>query len=440
MRTQRSRLFPILLILYVVLGVGGCAGLTAADLPAGVKDPASFHTENGALGMYRQAQGDFWSVVDEALAYSGVMTDELEYVGRDRRADSLDARQLPSGSGDWGLYGMLQRVRGQSTLARDALVAYAPNSSPVLRAELFVMQGYAELLLADTFCSGIPLSTIEFDGDFTYQPGSTAEQVYQHAVTLFDSALVLSIDSIAVHHLARLGQARAWLQLGEYARAAQMVLNIPTGYRYEIPMRISAVSDKSNGTLIDGASLADREGGRGFPYYSGTDARIDARSVQSAVGSSGQVVPRFLPAKYAPEGVAHSIVLASGVEARLIEAEAALQAGDVPAWGQALNTLRQTAIIPALPPLPVDSTTDATPILRENVMFHERAYWLFLTGQRQGDLRRRIRVYGRNQSAIYPSLGITADGFIYGQDVTLPIAQTQEGANPHFHGCLSRDA
>lgn len=247
---------------------------------------------------------------------------------------------------------------------------------------------------------------------------------------------MLATDSMSVYNLARMGQARAWLQLGEYARAAQAVGNIPTEFRYEVPL-FNRADNRSS--VFERLSVSDREGGRGLPYRSGLDTRINARSVAPSTGD-GITIPRFLPAKYSPEGTAHKVVLASGVEARLIAAEAALQASNVSGWQLTLNTLRQTATTPALPILNADSTTDATPLLREEVMFQERAYWLLLTAQRQGDLRRRVRVYGRDPRSVYPSIGTTRQGRFYGSDVTLPVTLQQEGANPYFKGCFSRDA
>jgi len=129
-------------------------------------------------------------------------------------------------------------------------------------------------------------------------------------------------------------------------------------------------------------------------------------------------------------------VLADWVEARLIEAEAALQAGDVPTWLAKLNHLRETAITPALP----DTTDPGTPGARVDLLFRERAFWLFLTGHRQGDMRRLIRQYGRDQSQVYPT-GLYPGGTgAYGSDVNAPIPALERQYNPKFTGCLTRGA
>jgi hypothetical protein len=74
-----------------------------------------------------------------------------------------------------------------------------------------------------------------------------------------------------------------------------------------------------------------------------------------------------------------------------------------------------------------------------NLLFRERGFWLFLTGQRQGALRRLIRQYGRTQETVYPIGAHPPTGLPYGEDVTLPIP-ILEYVNPLFTGCLSREA
>ena len=121
----------------------------------------------------------------------------------------------------------------------------------------------------------------------------------------------------------------------------------------------------------------------------------------------------------------------------MIKAEAALVAGDAN-WLTILNTLRRT-VPGGLPPLadPVD------PKARLPLLFTERAEWLYLTGTRQGDLRRLLRNYHQyfpRQDLVYPSGLYTAPGAgVYGPDFTAPIPQAEINNNPLIQGCLSRE-
>jgi hypothetical protein len=79
--------------------------------------------------------------------------------------------------------------------------------------------------------------------------------------------------------------------------------------------------------------------------------------------------------------------------------------------------------------------------VRVDLVFAERAYWLFLTGERQGDLRRLVRNYGRNAEAVFPTGPYLPNGQLpsYGSDVSLNIPSAEHN-NPQFHGCLSQGA
>jgi hypothetical protein len=78
---------------------------------------------------------------------------------------------------------------------------------------------------------------------------------------------------------------------------------------------------------------------------------------------------------------------------------------------------------------------------RIHLLFQERAYWLFMTGHRQGDLRRMIRNYRFSSDAVYPTGAYPLFGAFqrFGSDVTAPVPTT-EHYNPQFAGCFSRGA
>ena len=71
---------------------------------------------------------------------------------------------------------------------------------------------------------------------------------------------------------------------------------------------------------------------------------------------------------------------------------------------------------PVLAPL-VDPVT---PAARVDLLFRERAFWLWGTGQRLGDLRRLINQYTRLADDVFPS-GIYHKGGTYGTDVVFPV-------------------
>ncbi len=82
---------------------------------------------------------------------------------------------------------------------------------------------------------------------------------------------------------------------------------------------------------------------------------------------------------------------------------------------QRLNDLRAlVGLDPLATPGNVDDAVDQ--------LFAERAFWLFATGHRLGDMRRLIRQYGRDPETVFPTGDWFKGGLTYGTDVNLPAA------------------
>lgn len=467
------------LMLTLMAGVS-CKDLTRdPGLPAGTPDPAFYNNAYGAIGLrvaavytmdvaiplYLLDVGLLSDelVTDSALAKSTLNTSNNICTGGSSLCFPLDQRQLPDGGlkvgGLTGLdvYSRLQDVRGTTSVALGALAAYDTAvadraSQQVMRGELFALQGYAELLMAELYCSGVPLSTLDFQHDFTYQASSTAAQVYADARTKLDSALALAVGSDSVLNLARVLKGRAQLELGNYAAAADDVALVPTTFQYRLTIDVERLGSQNfnndgTGKSLGTVTIADREGENGLPFLSSGDPRVPLTVMCTPPDPNCPADTLTMPAKYFPSGpdggsvpVYTPFVVASGIEARLIEAEAALHAAS-PDWRTILNTLRTTATAPGQTVPMSDTISDpGSDSARVSVLFQERAYWLFLTGHRQGDLRRLIRQYGRLEDQVYPTGTFTVpDVGLYGQNVNVPIPQT-EYINPKYHGCLDRNA
>jgi hypothetical protein len=417
--------------------------------------------------MYRGTQAATADALVAVVLESGKLTDELTAPGLGSgplsiggQGDNIDERVLADVQGI-ASYARLQKVRGSAAQTIGLLQTYAPQESPALRGEAYALDAYAETMLAELFCSGVPLSTLDFQEDFTYRAGSTTEEIYAHASALFDSALAISQDSSRTTWLASVGKARVLLALGQYAAAANLVATVPDTFRYQTPHVWAPAQGGYPFGGPGGYVVGTREGGHGVAYYTTTGTVLTSNDPRSAVFFGVPVtnvfgVPMLLPAKYPVTAAPKPIVLASGVEARLIEAEAALHANanDLQ-WLAILNQLRTsctTAVtcpspapagiggVAGLPPLSDPGQVDGSDSARVTLLFTERAYWLFLTGHRQGDLRRLVRVYHRPQETVYPSGPYYGGYGTYGSDVNLPVPSGAESANPLFHGCLSREA
>jgi hypothetical protein len=390
---------------------------------------------------------------------AGLITDELS----DREVgtglafnDPLDQRILPESDqmSPIASYGYLQGVRTLGNQAIGALVAYDTVAADsvnvrIQRGELYALEGYAEIMLADLFCSGVPLSTLDFESDYTLRASSTTGQVYTDAIAKFDTALVIAQGNDSIMNLARVGRGRAWLDLGQFDSAAAAVQGVPDDFRYRIAGGwYGKCADQGdcegktyNNILVGKSTVADREGLNGLPYVSSGDPR-SAVFPDSVHDPYVGTIYQQLPAKYRSflSGPSSPIAVANGIEAQLIRAEAQLQPASSPAgpWLQTLNALRESVGLS-------DTTDPGTAAGRVALLFSERAYWLFLTGHRQGDLRRLLREYGtfpefNDQSKVYPAGVYPSSGTsVYGSDVTAPIPE-DEYTNPLYHGCLNHGA
>jgi hypothetical protein len=297
---------------------------------------------------------------------------------------------------------------------------------------MMTVAAYTSIAFGEDFCSGVPFSRV--DGDtVVFGAPETTEEVFGRAIARFDAALAHPGISEDVANLAAVGKARALLNLDSVPQAAAAVAAVPTDFQYvtehaESPQKLrNAIFAYGNDFLW---SLSDFEGEVGLGYRTAEDPRVPFDDPED-VGLDG-TTPQFILTKY-PDATA-SVVVADGIEARLIEAELQLRNTDYAGMTTTLNDLRAAADI-GLADLDVPgSETEA-----QDLLFSERAFWLFATGHRLGDMRRLVRQYQRNADDVFPS-GTYIKGGSYGTDVNLPIPRSEHNNPNAQNGCLDRNA
>ena len=304
-------------------------------------------------------------------------------------------------------------------------------------AELHAMEGFVFTMTAENYCSGVPFWDGNEEGLKTVTL-STAD-LYTRAIAQFDSALTLTGTSAsAIRNLALVGKARTLVNQGQYAAAALITPEVPTNFNYNAQFSklttgiVNAIYDWMLSTKNFGAS--NREGGTGLDYVSSADPRIKVDPTTGR-GQDGTPTPgmNHYPATDSP------VAVATGLEARLIEAEAQLAAGS-PNWLVTLNALRTSAQAygPITTPVMAPLVDPVTPAARVDLLFRERAFWMYLTAHRLGDMRRLIRQYSRGAETVFPT-GSYFKGGNYGPDVTLVPSQTETN-NPDWTACTNRSA
>jgi tetratricopeptide (TPR) repeat protein len=386
-----------------------------------------FHVAYGGPGNNNESSGQ--------IGYSGLLTDEIRSSDTFPTRNEIDARhvQLTNASNEAEFIN-LSRARAAADRAALRFATFGPDSAGF--SLVLSLSGFTSIMFAENYCSGVPFSTFTDDGKLEFGDPETTQQILQRAVAKFDSALNVSGATDDYRNLAAVGLGRALLDLGQFAEAAAAVENVPDDFVF-LDESSENTPRENNGVWtfyqnVQRLTAVDREGENGLDYLSANDPRVPFLDTHQTGfdGGTNLVLQLKYPDRDSP------LPIATGVEARLIEAEAALQAGDITLFLQKLNAARGQ--FPGLAALPSDSVP-ATFDGRVNLLFRERAFALWLTAHRLGDLRRLIRQYGRNAESVFPTGTWFKDGTSYGTDVNLPVPKVEEN-NPKFTGCLDRNA
>lgn len=417
--------------------------------------PGANAVREGALARLRIAFVGSGS--DGTWLLGGLLADEWSTSSTFVQNDEVDERQVSlSNSSVDGSLRAIYRIPTAADQAIQLLTKFRPNPASDI-AEMYFARGYAELQLASDFCNGIPLSDV-VGSDITLGKPQPVSQVFTTAVASFDSALALvsatDSASVFINRAASVGKARALLGLNQPAAAATVVAGVPTTFTYDLTSSLSGGNNIlwSQGASQRRYSIGDSLEGNAhnlfvknaIPFFSAHDPRLPATYTVSAKGDTTKSQDGLTFSRTTTlYGQVTSVSLVNGIDARLVEAEAALRANNPAQMIAILNTLRATPLTigtsttkPALlPPLTDPGTLDG----EINLLFREKAFWTFSRGQRLGDLRRLVRQYGRTPDQVFPA-GTHYRGTTYGPDVNLPITTGESNGNPNFSACLDRSA
>ena len=428
--------------------------------PTAVGSPsAAIALKNGAIGRLRNLLNNCDGNAECLWQESGMVADEFKNSDFQPTRQDIDQRNLKSDNTILG-FRPITNIRGPVRDAIAAMREFLPLNTADI-AELYMALAFVEMSMAENYCNGIPLGSTTA-GVISLGPGLTNQQVYDSALTHIDSALGFingtDVASIFVRNASLIVKARILVDKGgQFAAAAALVPTsvIPSTYQY-VWTSSTALNSDDNGLWVLNNSVArisvadsfDIVNGQvnviknALPFISANDPRVPTLSGQAAnpkVNAEDGITPlwiqRLWPARDDP------VPMVSGIDARLIEAEARLNAADYPGMVAILNQLRtdrpaignfRPAVMAATLAVPASKTA------AEDLFFREKAFWTFGRGQRMSDLRRLIRQYGRTQDNVFPS-GVYFKGGVYGTDVNFPVPDA-ELLNPNFTGCIDRNA
>jgi len=459
---RSARLLPrVTMIGGVMLALGACDGLLDVEDPT-VAAPGTIEIEtavpttlNAAIGAFARGfsgSAGAGSFVDGVITMSAALSDEA-YVP-DSFTTRVDVDERRTDFQNANLTAAYARLHTARRLAEESAFSHAQFEGTINtagHAHALSLAGFATLLFGENYCSGVPFSTLTALGVPEFGPPLNTQQMFERAIGLFDEAITAATAAPTSPaaaatarteqlNLARLGKARALLNLNRTADAAAQAAQVPTAFVYRI-FHSAGSTGQNNGVWAGTnnqkrVSTVNNEGGNGLPFIAANDPRV--RTAAAGLGFD-QATPMFNQLKY-PSSSA-SVILASGLEARLIEAEHQLRTGGD--WLATLNAVRASP--PEYYPVTAAATQASFPNIgtlqpltdpgaeagRVDLLFRERAFWMYMTAHRVGDLRRLQRQYNRSPAAAGWPTGPFHKGGTYGSHVSL-LVPFDELNNPLF--------
>ncbi|MFQ5537676.1 MAG: RagB/SusD family nutrient uptake outer membrane protein [Gemmatimonadota bacterium] len=387
----------------------------------------------GALGQFA---GAYSSGGGGQAVYSGMLADEFHLSGTFPTRNQVDRREIDERNGTMlGQYRSLHQARVGLKNAAEFLQADLPGDPRI--AEMMSLEAYTYVFFAENYCSGVPFGDTPPDGALVQGTPTTTAEMLSTAAAKFDAAAAATGGSADQQYLAAVGKARVLLNQGQYSSAASAVASVPTDWQYLVRSKGGGDFGQRNAIYELNSSqrrwsLSDGEGGNGILFRTNTDARVPWFHTPGKKGFDEET-DLYEQTKY--DSWDSDTPLASGIEARLIEAEAQLNSGDAAGMIATLNALRATMGL-------ADLADPGSESARVDLLFEERARWLFGTSHRLGDMRRLVRQYGRSADSVFPT-GDYFKGGTYGPDVNFPIP-FEENENENYRDaggkCIDRSA
>jgi starch-binding outer membrane protein, SusD/RagB family len=277
---------------------------------------------NGAVADFECAFGAYVFVgglVGEELDDYTQTADRWPYDRRD--VQSRDRRYAVNACDAVGVYTPLQTARvsanGIRRLLEGATDAEVPNRQ-LLIATAAAYEAWSILLLGEMFCTTV-LSTVDPGGVFNYADEITRQQALQEAETRFTQAIdvagqLTTPRADTIRNMARVGRARARLDLGNTTGARADAAQVPANFTFNVSA--SGISARRQNRLWAESNSLGVNASVSLRYRNLNDPRVPYLDLNrpNALGVPGVAQRKYLDAT-------SPVPLATGDEAQLIIAE-----------------------------------------------------------------------------------------------------------------------
>ncbi len=377
MRQSMDRMARGVTLLAAAATLSACNNILEVQFPGQIPteqiaDPAL------ASVLVRSAIGDFECAYSNYAGGSSVHSDEYETANSNvplanwgERTISADETDYSIGTceGNFGMNLTLHTARLQAEDAVKKLSAWTDaqvTGRTSLLAQAKTYAAYSYLLMGEGFCE------VAFDGGPRQPPSAAltaAETRFADAITLANTS-----GNTDMLNLARVGMARAKMDLKKWSEAATFAAAVAAGYNKNAD-RGAETSRRWNKLF----RLAEQTGAYtvATAYRTMNDPRVLV--ADAGRGAFNAEVRLWVTKKYT--ALTSPIRLASKIEADLIQAEALIQQGQT-AQGMAILNARRAAV--SLAPLTATNQTDALAAL----ISERRMELSFEGGHRLNDLLR----------------------------------------------------
>jgi hypothetical protein len=425
-----------------LLSVVGC-GLDVTD-PDIVEPEDVYNDPNSVPIIIAGLVEDFQSSLDSYVLFSGMFVDEFIHSSTYPNEIRVDRREIiPGEVGEPYPQLHTSRMSADAALLAFESMQEDPAADPdLLRRGLayaLYYGAYARLLLAEMYCQSILGGGDPAAVGFEPAPLLPDERMREALVRFAqaeEAAGAAGMQDLAT--AARIGRARAHMWLGEYSAAASLIAGVDPEFRFfaryssNSPFQWNYVYAYTHGDIVEirytvGDGSAPTRFLEKFAFY---DEWVDTGLIDPEPGPVFQTFDATIPVSLQliygggevppnPAGRAAPIIIASGFEATVMQAEAAYRAGDLDRAELLINERLTTGMNPHGKTFaPVRFTGDFEADIREFGRAYSAGLWL--TGHRLGFMRRVLRNDGVD---LYPTEQP-------GRDTAFPIMLQEVDNNP----------
>ena len=406
------RIGQALSVMTAALALAACSNILDVQFPGRI--PADqLNDPTLAAVLTRSVVSDLECAYNNYTGAGAAHSDEFEASNSNVPGRNWGERTISSDDDDYvtgecglnsyfGMHTTLQTARLQAEDISGRLAGWTDAQVPgraSLIATVKTYNGFPYLFMGESFCA------VAFDKGAIQPPTAAlvlAETKFTEAVAAAQAA-----GNTDMLNLARVGLARTKLDLKKYAEAASVAAQVPVGYLKNAD-RGTETSRRYNKMYYYFTSNAFHTIAQAYrPGGAASDPRT--KVFDTGHGSFNPPIRSWQTSKYA--ALNSPIRLASGVEARLIQAEGLAETGNVAGAMALVNAGRAGD---SLPPLAAGSTAAAVTI----ILKERQAVLAFEGGHRLNDLLRRNLPWKGAQGSTKISNEFTGD--LYGTTTCWP--------------------